>query len=480
MTDSLKAKTVHGVVWSALERFSLQGVQFLINIIMARLLLPSDYGLIAMLAIFLQISQAFVDSGFTNALIQRKDRNEVDFSTVFYFNIVIAVVFYLILFVSAPWIADFYHMPALVAVTRVIALNLILISLSVVHKVKLTINIDFKTQSKASLSAAFISGGIGIWMAYTGWGVWALVFQTLLNSLLLTLFLYLLLHWLPLKVFSWSSFKRLFSFGSKLLLSGMINTVYRNLYTIVIGRKFSATDLGYYTRADQFATFPSMNLYMVISRVIFPVLSTIQDDNERLAAIYRKYVKITSYVIFPLMMGLAALAKPVILLLLTAKWIDIVVLLQILCFDWMFDHLSAINLNLLYVKGRSDYALRLEIIKKIIATVILFASIPWGLVGMCWGRVLYSLIATYLNTYYTHSLIGLTFRQQISDILPYFILAFSMGGIVYSVTFLSISSFVQVLLGTFLGISYYFIISWFFKIQVFIDIISLVYKKRHN
>ena len=349
MADSIKTKTVHGVIWSALERFSLQGVQFLINIVMARLLLPSDYGLIAMLAIFLQISQAFVDSGFTNALIQRKDRNEVDFSTVFYFNIVIAVVFYLILFVAAPWIADFYHMPALVAVTRVIALNLIISALSAVHKTKLTIAIDFKTQAKASFTAAVVSGVMGIWMAYTGWGVWSLVVQTLMNALFLTLLLYYFLRWRPLLVFSVSSFRRLFAFGSKLLVSGLIHTIYYNLYVLVIGRKFSARELGFYTRAEQFAIFPSSNLNAVISRVTFPILSSIQDDTDRLADVYRKYIRLASFIIFPLMMGLAALAKPVIVLLLTEKWVGAVVLLQILCFDWMFDHLSVINLNLLYV-----------------------------------------------------------------------------------------------------------------------------------
>ena len=430
MADSLKAKTFHGVVWSALERFSLQGVQFVINIIMARLLLPSDYGIIAMLAIFLQISQTFVDSGFTNALIQRKERTEVDFATVFYFNIVIGIVFYGVLYFSAPWIADFYHMPVLVPVTRVIALNLIISALSAVHKTKLTIAIDFKTQAKASLTAASISGGIGIWLAYVGFGVWALVVQTLMNALLLTLLLYYFLRWKPLWVFSTASFKRLFSFGSKLLVSGLIHTVYHNMYALVIGRKFSAQDLGYYTRAEQFAIFPSSNLNAIIARVAFPVLSDIQDETERLAEAYRKYIRLSSFIIFPLMFGLAALAKPVIVLLLTEKWLGIVVLLQILCFDWMFDHLSVINLNLLYVKGRSDLALRLEIVKKIIATSILFLSIPFGLIGMCCGRVLYSLVATYLNTYYTKSLIGLSLRKQLNDIIPYWLLALSMGSAV--------------------------------------------------
>ena len=312
MVENLKNKTIHGVLWSAIERFSLQGVQFLINIIMARLLLPSEYGLVAMLAIFLQISQVFIDSGFTNALIQRKNRTEVDYSTVFYFNIFISVVFYLILFIVAPWIAGFYHMPVLIAITRVIALNLIISALSAVHRTRLTINIDFKTQSKASLIAAFLSGGIGIGMAYLGYGVWALVFQSILNSLFLTFLLHYFVKWRPLRVFSICSFKSLFNFGSKLLLSSLLHTIYRNLYTLVIGRKFSARDLGYYTRSEQFAVFPSSNLSAIISRVTFPVLSSIQDDDVRLFVAYRRYIRFASMVIFPLMVGLAVLAKPTV------------------------------------------------------------------------------------------------------------------------------------------------------------------------
>lgn len=401
MSDSLKSKTVSGVLWSAIERFSLQGVQFIINVLMARLLLPSDYGMIGMLAVFLQISQTFIDSGFSDALVQKKDRTETDLSTVFYFNIVISVLLYLLLFIGAPFIAQFYHMPELTLVTRIVMLNLIFSSFAAVPKIILVIKIDFKTQSKISLISAVVSGGIGITMAYKGYGVWSLVFQSLLNILLITFLSFYYINWRPLKTFSKDSFQNLFSFGSKLLFSRLIHALYYNLYAIVIGRRYSSAELGYYTRAEQFAIFPSGNINAIISRVTFPILSSIQDDDERLASAYRKYIKLASFLIFPLMIGLAVLAKPLIILLLTEKWIMTVVLLQILCFDWMFDHLSIINLNLLYVKGRSDWAFRLEIIKKTIATLILLLSIPFGIEGMCWGRVLYSLIAAYLNTHYT-------------------------------------------------------------------------------
>lgn len=476
MTENLKRKTVSGVMWSAIERFSLQGVQFVMQLVMARLLLPSDYGMIAMLTIFLQIAQAFIDSGFTNALIPKKDRTEVDYSTVFYFNIIIALLFYCILFVSAPLIAKFYNMPDLILVMRVMALSLIILSFSAVHKTKLTIEINFKIQSKITLIAAGISGIIGVGIAYWGYGVWALVYQSILNAMLTTILFNCFYRWKPLKTFSMKSFKRLFSFGSKLLVSGLIHTVYYNLYGIVIGKRFSAAELGYYTRAEQFAILPSYNLSAIITRVTFPILSSIQDDNERLASTYRKYIRLSSYLIFPLMVGLASLANPLVDLFLTEKWNGTVALLQILCFDWMFDHLSGINLNLLYVKGRSDLALRLEIIKKIIAITILLASIPLGIIGMCLGRVLYSLIATYANTYYTNSLIGLSFRTQLKDIIPYLILSLAMGGVVYATTYLGLSNIIQLIIGITIGILFYISISYIFKITSLKVLLQLIHK----
>lgn len=476
MTENLKRKTVSGVMWSAIERFSLQGVQFVMQLVMARLLLPSDYGMIAMLTIFLQIAQAFIDSGFTNVLIQKKDRTEVDYSTVFYFNIIIALLFYCILFVSAPLIAKFYNMPDLILVMRVMALSLIILSFSAVHKTKLTIEINFKIQSKITLIAAGISGIIGVGIAYLGYGVWALVYQSILNAMLTTILFNCFYRWKPLKTFSMKSFKRLFSFGSKLLVSGLIHTVYYNLYGIVIGKRFSAAELGYYTRAEQFAILPSYNLSAIITRVTFPILSSIQDDNERLASTYRKYIRLSSYLIFPLMVGLASLANPLVDLFLTEKWNGTVALLQILCFDWMFDHLSGINLNLLYVKGRSDLALRLEIIKKIIAITILLASIPLGIIGMCLGRVLYSLIATYANTYYTNSLIGLSFRTQLKDIIPYLILSLAMGGVVYATTYLGLSNIIQLIIGITIGILFYISISYIFKITSLKVLLQLIHK----
>lgn len=274
-----------------------------------------------------------------------------------------------------------------------------------------------------------------------------------------------------------SLFKRIvsetFSFGSKLLFSRLIHALYYNLYSLVIGRKYSSAELGYYTRAEQFAILPSSNINAIISRVTFPILSNIQDDNVRLASAYRKYIKLASYLIFPLMVGLAAVAQPLVLLLLTEKWMMAAVLLQILCFDWMFDHLSIINLNLLYVKGRSDWALRMEIIKNY-SNSYTFASIPFGIEGMCWGRVLYSLIAAYLNSYYTKSLIGLSFMEQVKDIYPSLLLALFMGGVVFiSIGFITHPA-LQLLAGILIGSSCYLFISYWLHFEALHEILSML------
>lgn len=375
-------------------------------------------------------------------------------------------------------IASFYYLPALVPVTRVVAVSLIISSLSAIHKTKLTIDIDFRTQSKVSLLSAIASGGIGIIMAYNGFGVWALVYQTLINVTLQTFFLYYYLHWMPTCGFSVMSFKKLFSFGSKLLISGLIHKIYYNLYGIVIGRKFSVVDLGYYTRAEQFAFFLSSNINAVISRVMYPILSLIQDDDKRLSSAYRKYINFASFIIFPLMVGLAALSSPLVDLLLTDKWMMVVPLLQILCLDWMFDHLSVINQNLLYVKGRSDLALKVEIIKKTIATTILFLSIPFGIIGMCWGRVLYSLIAVYLNAYYTKKLIGLSFWMQMKDIAPSLFIAFLMGGLVYPINRTDLDSYLQLLVGFIGGVFFYFSAMYIFQRNLVLNFLQLIKRNR--
>ena len=460
-----------------MERFSVQGIQFVLGIIIARLLLPSDYGLIAVLNIFLAISQVFIDSGFGNALIRKQNRTEVDFSTVFYFNIVVSVLFYLILFFSSSHIAVFFDAPLLKILTKVIALNIIINALTIVQRTKFTISVDFKTQMKCSLLAVIVSGAIGIIMAYRGWGVWALVAQTIINGVINMSMLWLYSKWIPLKVFSISSFKELFSYGSKLLLSGILDTIYNHLYVFVIGKKFSKNDLGYYTRADNFTQFPSSNITGILQRVAFPILSKMQDDDEQLGSAYRKFIKLSAFLIFPLMVGFAAVADPFIRLVLTDKWSDAILLLQILCLSRMWYPVHAINLSLLQVKGRSDLFLKLEIIKKIIGVIILCITIPMGIVSMCVGLVIFSYLALLINTYYSGKLINIGFLKQMKDLLPILAYSFSMGFIVwYTIQFIH-SNGLALFTGILIGIIYYITISFITKSKELQEIKIILTKK---
>jgi len=477
MSDSLKSKTVKGVVWSSIERFSTQGVQFLIMIIMARLLTPKDYGLIGMLAIFLAVAQSLIDSGFSQALIRKQDRTDVDNSTVFYFNIVVSSALYLILFIAAPFVADFYNQPELTSVMRVVCLGVILNSLAVVQRALLTVRIDFKTQAKASLSAAVISGCIGIVLAYCGFGVWSLVVQQLLNLSVNTLLLWIFSKWRPIAVFSWKSFHELFAFGSKLLASGLLDTLYRNIYPIVIGKLFSASSLGHYTRAHQFSEFPSSNVTGIIQRVTYPILCGIQDETERLEAVYRKFLKLSAFIIFPLMIGMSAVARPFIDIVLGKQWGFCGQLLQIICFAMMWYPIHAINLNLLQVKGRSDLFLRLEIIKKILGITVLCITAPFGLIVMCYGQIFNSIVALVINTYYTGKLINVGFIRQMKDLLPTILLSLTMFGAILLVNGFIEANIYRLVIGILVGIIVYASGSYIFKFKELQTLFSLIKRK---
>jgi len=470
---SLKQKTVSGFFWSSIERFSVQGIQFVVQLIMARILLPGEYGLIGIAAIFLTISRTFIDSGFSNALIRKQNRTEVDFSTVFYFNIIVGLFFYFLLFFTSPYIARFFDALVLESLIKVLALNIIINSLIVVQRAKLTVNIDFKTQTKASLLAVIVSGIIGIGMAYKGFGVWALAVQSIIGAAIVMVILWTYSRWRPQKVFSMSSFKEMFSFGSKLLISSLIDSIYTNMYTFVIGKKFSTTDLGYYTRADGFAQFPSSNLTSVLQRVTFPVLSSIQSDDEIMKDTYRRFLRLSAFVVFPLMIGLLAVADPLIRLLLTDKWANVILLLQILCLSQMWYPIHSINTNLLQVKGRSDLFLRIEIIKKVIGVAILCVTLPIGVAAMCWGMVASSLIALFINTYYTGKMIQVGYLTQMKDLLPILGYSFSMGLIVWGITHLIHNYILALLVGITVGISYYFFVARMTKSQELKEIKSL-------
>lgn len=480
MSDSLKSQAVRGVLWSAVERFSVQGIQFVLSIIIARLVAPSEYGLIAMLGIFLAIAQTFIDSGFSNALIQKKDRTEIDFSTVFYFNIVVSLVAYLILFLSAPYIALFYKEPLLDIITKCVGFNIIISALSIVQRAKLTIQLNFKTQAKASLIAVIVSGICGITMAYYGYGVWALVCQSLLNNLLNTLLLWMFARWMPAFIFSWQSFKGLFSFGSKLLLSGLLHTIYLNLYTLVIGRKYSATDVGYYNRSYSLAQYPSVNIVGIITRAIYPIQCEMQHDEERLSSSFILYLRMSCYIIFPLMVGLAVLSKPMVLVLLTDKWASMSELLSILCIAYMWYPVMVINNQMLNVKGRSDYFLKAEIIKKIVAIVILLLTMPLGLKILCFGILFYNILDMGIIIVFTKKVMNTGFRQQFQAILPIFLVSIGVGVVTHLFLLIISNVYIQLFGGLLIGAVCLVFFSFVFRIKEFNYLLSYLKIKKYN
>lgn len=451
MPESLTHKTLKGTFWSFAERFTAQGIHFLVMIVIARLLSPKEFGLIGMLAIFIAVAQSLIDSGFSQALIRKQKRIEIDKDTVFFFNIAVSIILYAIIYLLSPWVASFYGEPQLTNIMRVICLVIIIDSFGVVQRANYIIGIDFKTQTKATLIASIISGAIGIYLAFQGYGVWALVYQQLVNSLATVIVLWAFSKWYPHMRYSWNSFKELFGFGSKLMLSGLLDTLYRNLYQLVIGKAFSAESLGYYANAHKFSDFPSSNLTTVLQRVTYPVLCSIQDEDERLALAYRKFLRLSAFIIFPLMCCLAAVSFPLIDLILGEKWHYAAVLLIPICFQMMWYPIHSINLNLLQVKGRSDLFLRLEIIKKIIGVAILFGSLPFGLLAMCYSGIFSSLICLGINTYYTGKLIDVGFFKQAKDISGTLILSLTLFCVVWGITTLLPDNITKLAVSIFVG-----------------------------
>lgn len=450
MTD----KTVKGVGWSFIDNIASSGVTFLVGLVLARLLTPAEYGIMAMIAIFIAISNSITDSGFSNALIRKIHIDRIDYNTVFYFNLLVSIVIYILLFLASPAISSFFKEPILINVTRIIGWVVIINALAIIPRTIFVRNINFKTQTKISLISSVSSGIIGIGMALCNMGVWSLVGQQISRQLLNTLFLWIFCKWRPVWEFSIKSFRELFGFGSKLLLSGLLDTIYKNIYYIVIGRFYTSSQLGQFTRAEQFKTIFSSNLTTVVQRVSYPVLSSIQEEPERLREAYRKVIKTTMLVTFACMLGLAAVSKSLLLILIGEKWLPAVHFLQIICFSGMLYPLHAINLNILQVKGRSDLFLKLEILKKVIAIGPIIIGIFCGIEYMLYGSVCTSFIAYFLNSYYSADLINYSTKKQITDILPTFLVSLFTSAAMWSLSLLNLSAYIifpcQLLLGVIL------------------------------
>lgn len=427
----LREKTITALFWSFIDTVAGQGINFLVGIVLARLLMPREFGLIGMVLVFFALSEAFINSGFSSALIRKKNCTQTDYSTVFYFNLLAGIVFFGILFVAAPMISTFFNEPQLVAIVRVLGLVLIIDAATLIQRTILTRNLDFKTQARVSFIASAGSGGLAVVMAFQGMGVWSLVAQRLSREFIYSVCLFIWNRWKPQLVFSMKSFRELFGFGSKLLVSSLIDNFYNNVYYLLIGRYFSAVQLGFYTKADEYNRLPSQNISGIVQRVSYPVLCSVQDDNERLVAVYRKFIRNTMFITFLFMTAMAAMAEPMIITVIGEKWRDSVVYFRMLCFVGMFFPLHVLNLNIIQVKGRSDLFLKLEVIKKLTAIPAIILGVLFGIKVMILGMMVNTLVDFYLNNHWSRKMIGYSFVDQVKDILPSFTLAGVVSGLVY-------------------------------------------------
>lgn len=456
MHDKKKIKS--GFIWSALDSLGTQAIALVISLTLANILGPSVFGLVAMLSIFIAIANVFVNSGFGSALIRKIDRTEADFATTFYFSFAVSIACYALLFFCAPHIAQFYQQPELTLLTRVISLTIIINTFSMIQRVKLTVNLDFKIQAKCSLIALAVSGTLALILAYLDYGVWALIYQQLALSFVRVLMLNLLIPWWPKQKFSNKSFKELFGFGSKLLLSSLLDTIYNNVYGLIIGKQFSAAQLGLFNQANKLSNLPAMTITGIIQKVTYPMLSTMQDDTKKLDAAYLLTLQFAAFIIFPVMFGICIIAKPLIATLLGPQWQGSAEFLSIISMALVLYPIHAINLNMLQVKGRSDLFLKLEVMKKVIITVILIITVPMGIKAMCIGMVISSYLALFINTYYTGKLSSLTAYKQLSALLPIgLISAFSafvgyMAGINVSNSVLQMATMLSVALIIYSGV----------------------------
>lgn len=478
---NLKQKTLAGMFWSFTDNFVNQGANFIVGIILARILSPQEFGLVGMITIFITISQSFVDSGFSQALIRKKDCNQTDYCTVFYFNLFVGALFYGILFFSAKPISRFFNEPQLEGMVQVLGLVLLINAAGLIQNTILTKHINFKLQTRISVVSSVIAGIISIGLAYHGWGVWSLVWRTLIQNFIRILLLWAWNEWKPALLFSRAALSSMFNFGSKLLVAGLIDTTYKSLYYLIIGKFYSASQLGYYTRADNFQMLPSSNLTTVVQRVSYPVLSSIQDDDVLLKRSYRKLIKNTMLISFVLLIGMAATAKYFVCALVGEKWLPSVPYLRLFCFVGMLYPLHALNLNMLNVKGRSDLFLRLEVIKKVLAIPVILIGIFIGIKAMLVGMIINSIIAYFLNSFWSGKLINYPVKEQIADIAPAFISAIIMGACVYVFGLVFSQGWASgLILQSILGLLIIAALGHLFRLESYVEIRQMVFDKIQN
>ena len=480
--SNMKQKVLSGLFWRYGERICAQGVSFIVGIILARLLSPDDYGMLSLLTVFITITNTIITCGFGTALVRKKGADEKDFSTVFYFNTALSVIAYIILFFVAPLIADFYKMPAMIPAFRVLALSLVIGAVNTIQHAYVQKSMRFKNFFFSTIVGTIISAVVGITMAYKGFGVWALIAQHLTNQVIDTLVLWFTVKWRPMLVFSVERLKDLFGFGSRMLVSSILDTVYKNMYSLIIGKFYDAKSVGFYNRGKQWPHLVINNIDGSINQVLLPAYAEVQEDKKALKAMMRRAITLSTYLIFPAMVGLAAVAKPLTLLVIGEKWLPSVPFIQFCCFTYALWPIHTANLQAIKAVGRSDLFLRLEIIKKCIGITLLVVSIPFGLYAMMFGSCISSVFSSFLNASPNKKLFNYSYFEQIKDLLPTIGISLIMGVAVWALSALKINLFALLAIQVITGVAVYFALSYLFRLEAFTYILKnikeFVNKKR--
>ena len=467
-------KVIQNLFWRFAERSGAQIVSFIVSIVLARILVPEDYGTIALVTVFTAILQVFVDSGLGTALIQKKDADDLDFSSVFYFNFCVCIILYVGMFIAAPYIALFYEDRNLTSVVRVLSFTLVISGVKGIQQAYVSRNLLFKRFFFSTIGGTIFSAFLGIGMAYIGLGVWALVAQQLSNAAIDTLILWITVKWHPKRMFSWKRLKSLLTFGWKLLVSALLDTVYNNLRNLIIGKYYTSTDLAFYNQGDKFPKIVVTNINTSIDSVLLPTMSNVQDDRERVKQMTRRAIKTSTYVMAPLMMGLAFCAEPIVKLVLTDKWLPCVPFLRIFCITYMFWPVHTANLNAINAMGRSDWFLRLEIVKKITGMIILLSTMWFGVMAMAYSLLLSSVLSQIINSWPNRKLLNYGYLEQVRDFAPGILLAVIMGICVYFVGFLPFSIIITLLIQTVVGAVIYIGVSAILRLEEYEYLVGMV------
>ncbi|MBN1060028.1 lipopolysaccharide biosynthesis protein [Clostridium botulinum] len=472
--SNIKNQVFLSLLWKLMERGGTQGIQFIVQIVLARVLVPNDYGIIALIAIFITIANVFVQSGFNTALIQKKDANETDFSSVFYLSVVVASLLYLFLFFTAPFIADFYSIPELVSVLRVLSITLFFGAFTSIQNAVISKKMQFKKLFFSSLGAMILSGIVGIVLAYAGFGVWALVVQQLTNQFSVTIILWFTVKWRPKLIFSFKRVKGLFSYGWKLLASSLIDTLYMNLRSLIIGKMYSPVMLGFYNRGDQFPQLIVSNINGSIQSVMLPALSLEQSNRQRVKEMVRRSIVTSSFIVFPLMIGLAVIGESLVKILLTDKWLSCVPFLQVFCLSYALWPIHTANLQAINALGRSDIFLNLEIIKKIMGITILGVSMFYGVYAIAIGTLISGIVCTFINAYPNLKLLNYSYNEQWKDITPSLILSLVMGFVSYSIQWLHMTAWLTLIIQICIGAIVYIGMAKIFKLECFTYLLTTI------